>query len=535
MRNLAPIVLFVYNRPYHTKQTVEALQKNEFANESELFIYSDEAKNLSAKESVDEVRNYIKTIDGFKKVTIVEREKNFGLANSIIDGVTKIVNEYGKIIVLEDDLVTSLYFLQFMNEALEFYKNKQQVYSITGYSFTDEADLIESTYFLSVTSSWSWATWADKWRHFKRDSENLEKYIKDKSNHYKFNFYGSYDYISMSKSQLKKEIDSWAIYWYFCVLQRGGLTLYPAKSLVQNIGFDGSGVHCSSSNTEKPLTSYRPILTNEIFEKESVSNIVKNIFKKESKISLFLKVKNRVNKFAKKVLSNEQKIFLSLVVSKLKLLFYKKKIGKNTYIDKTVNVIGWGYISIGSNTLIGEQSWLNVNKRVENFEHIKIGNYCYIGRRNLLSSSKELIISDYVMVSNDCKFLGNNHVYSNPLSPYIATGTTDEDVLKIGVNVWIGAGTIVLGAVTVGHGSIVGAGSVVTKDIPPFSIAVGNSSKVIKRYNFKLNKWEKVSDFDQKLETLMPSEEEYLAILKTNKPHINMPIMAATSRFGDLF
>src|SRR3989339_1619899 len=135
MRNLAPIVLFVYNRPYHTKQTVEALQKNEFANESELFIYSDEAKNLSAKESVDEVRNYIKTIDGFKKVTIVEREKNFGLANSIIDGVTKIVNEYGKIIVLEDDLVTSPFFLRFMNEALEMYQNESNVASIHGYIY----------------------------------------------------------------------------------------------------------------------------------------------------------------------------------------------------------------------------------------------------------------------------------------------------------------------------------------------------------------------------------------------------------------
>ena len=137
--------------------------------------------------------------------------------------------------------------------------------------------------------------------------------------------------------------------------------------------------------------------------------------------------------FLKKNLSSKQKQFLSILLSKLKLLFYKKKIGKNTYIDKTVNVFGWGYISIGSNTLIGEHSWLNVNKRVENFEHIKIGNYCYIGRRNLLSSSKELIIGDYVMTNNECKFLGSNHIYNDPLSPYIATGTTDEDVLKIGV------------------------------------------------------------------------------------------------------
>ena len=133
--NLAPIVLFVYNRPWHTKQTVEALQKNELAKESELFIYCDEAKNEDAGKSVDEVREYIDKVDGFKKVTIIKREKNWGLADSIIDGVTKIVNEYGKIIVLEDDLVTSPYFLKFMNDGLEFYKDEKKVFGITGYAF----------------------------------------------------------------------------------------------------------------------------------------------------------------------------------------------------------------------------------------------------------------------------------------------------------------------------------------------------------------------------------------------------------------
>ncbi len=226
---------------------------------------------------------------------------------------------------------------------------------------------------------------------------------------------------------------------------------------------------------------------------------------------------------------------LSILFSKLKLLFYKKKIGQNTYIDKTVNVFGWSYVKIGSNTLIGEQTWLNVNGRIKNHKHIQIGNYCYLGRRNLLASSKQLIIGDYVMTNNDCKFLGSNHVYSNPLEPYIATGTMNDDVLKIGVNVWIGAGAIVLGAVTIGHGSIIGAGSVVTKNIPPFSIAVGNPCKVIKRFNFKTNQWDRIEDFDKTLETLMPNEEDYLKILKENKPNISMPLMAATSRYGDLF
>lgn len=527
---LAPIVLFVYNRPDHTKQTVEALQKNELASQSELFIYSDEAKNEDAKKSVDEVRNYIENISGFKNVTVIKRETNWGLANSIIDGVTKIVNKYGKIIVLEDDLVTSKYFLKFMNEALDFYENEERAYSITGYSFSDDISSIDSTYFLSITSSWSWATWADKWQDFKRDKQSLQKYIDNKSNRNVFNFNNSYDYVSMAKKQLEGKLDSWAIFWYFSVLQKQGLTLYPSKSLVHNIGFDGSGVHCGDNKVEKKLENIHYSFTKDILEKEINKVYIGNVLKGEKR-----SFRQKIISKAKKLLTNSQKQKISFILSKLKLFIHKKDIGKNSYIDKTVNVFGWNHVSIGKNTLIGEQSWLNVNGRIRNHKHIKIGNNCYIGRRNLLASSKELIISDYVMTNNECKFLGSNHVYSNPLEPYIATGTMDNDVLKIGVNVWIGAGAIVLGAVTVGHGSIIGAGSVVTKNIPPFSIAVGNPCKVVKRFNFKINDWERVSEFDEKLENLMPEEQEYLKILKINKPNISMPKMAATSKYGDLF
>lgn len=240
-------------------------------------------------------------------------------------------------------------------------------------------------------------------------------------------------------------------------------------------------------------------------------------------------------KFLKNNLTSKQKQFLVILFSKVKLFFLKKKIGKDTFIDSTVNVFGWKYVSIGSKTLIGEQTWINVNKKIDEFEHIKIGNHCYIGRRNLLSSSKELIISDYVMTNNECKFLGSNHIYENPLMPYISTGTMDNDILKIGVNVWIGAGVIVLGNVTVGHGSIIGAGSVVTKSIPMFSIAVGNPCKVIKRFDFKMNQWIKVEDFDKNQEKIMLAEDEYLLLLSETNSDLNMPIMAATSRYGDLF
>lgn len=243
-----------------------------------------------------------------------------------------------------------------------------------------------------------------------------------------------------------------------------------------------------------------------------------------------MKFKSLTNK-----LSHYQKQKIIFLISKIKLLFLKKKIGINTYVDPTVNVFGWSHVSIGSHTLVGEQSWLNVNDREQGFDHIKVGSYCYIGRRNLLSSSRQLVINDYVMTNNECKFLGSNHVFSNPNIPYIATGTTNDGILTIGVNVWIGAGVIVLGNLTIGHGSVIGAGSVVTKNIPPFSVAVGNPCKVIKRYDFNTSQWIDIGKFDYSVEAIMPDEEDYLQTLSANAKNLVIPKMAATSRYGDLF
>lgn len=531
MINLAPIVLFVYNRPDHTKQTIEALQKNEFASNSLLFIYSDAMKTKNDCLKVNQVREYIKNIKGFKDIQICEREKNLGLANSIIDGVTKIVNEYGRLIVLEDDLVTSPNFLKFMNEALELYKENNKVFSITGYSFTDSVKDLNDSYFLNLTNSWSWATWSSKWKHFHKDKKDLELIIDSTNKEKKlFNFDDSINFIDMAKSQLADEIDSWAIYWYLSVYKKNGLTLYPNKKLVKNIGFDGSGSHCLAIEQKDMLTKFIPNLTKNINENKKIRNIVSSIIRKKNNPNLMQKILNSL----KQKLTKKHKQYISIILAKLKLIFYKKDIGRNTFIDKTVNVYGWKYIHIGSNSLIGERTWLNVNGRIEDFKHIEIGNYCYLGRSNLLSSSKKLIISDYVMSSNNCKFLGSNHIYDNPLKPYIATGTMNDDILRVGVNVWIGADAIVLGEVDIGHGSIVGAGSVVTKNIPPFSIAVGNPCKVVKRFNFQTNEWENSVDFDKNLEMLMPNEDEYLELLKLNNSDISMPIMAATSRYGDM-
>lgn len=257
---LAPIALFVYNRPWHTLQTVEALQRNELAKESDLFIFSDAPKTPEAAEAVSKVRKYIKTISRFGSVSIIERDENWGLANSIIGGVTRLCNEYGQVIVLEDDLVVSPYFLDYMNHALENYLHDEKVMQISGYMFPISSSVaLPETFFCKMTTSWGWATWDRAWCKFDPDANKLANIIVAKKLRNEFDM--ECDYLRMLKMQSKGEIDSWAIRWYASVFLAEGLCLHPSTSLVVNIGHDGSGTHCvSNSNYKVSLSSAMPTI-----------------------------------------------------------------------------------------------------------------------------------------------------------------------------------------------------------------------------------------------------------------------------------
>lgn len=250
---------------------------------------------------------------------------------------------------------------------------------------------------------------------------------------------------------------------------------------------------------------------------------------KNLKITILRKIKKILNK----VLSARGRTNIIQIYNFLRLLKLNKKIGINTFIDKSVHVTGWSAISIGNNSIISEESWLNVNHRTPNHKHIVIGNNCYIGRRNFFSSGWQINIGDYVMTGIDCKLMGSDHVFDTPFAPYIATGTTNTKIIKLGVNVWLGAGVIVIGNVTIGYGSIVGAGALVNKDIPPFSIAVGNPCKVIKRFDFNTNQWVSIHNYHEN--THIISEEEYKAKLQLNCSTIHIPLQAASRQFGDMF
>lgn len=239
----APILLFVYNRPEHVRRNIQALLKNELAAESELFIYSDAAKDETSQAAVKEVRAFIRSIQGFKKITITERAENWGLARSIIDGVTTQINRYGRVIVLEDDLVVAPHFLQFMNDALETYRDEERVGHIQACDFTHDPSLPD-TFLIKWTGSWGWGTWDRAWKHFNADGKALLTELESRKLTYTFDFNGKYVYTRMLRRQIEGKNNSWAIRWNASLFLKGILSLNVGKSLVQNEGFDGSGTNC---------------------------------------------------------------------------------------------------------------------------------------------------------------------------------------------------------------------------------------------------------------------------------------------------
>ena len=269
--NTAPILLFVYNRPEHVRRCVASLLANDLAGESELFVFSDAAKDEASKSEVFEVRRFVRSIDGFRAVHIVERDENWGLARSIIDGVTQTLERYDRVIVLEDDLVLAPYFLQFMNDALETYKDEDRVGHIQACDFTQDSTLPD-TFLIKWTGSWGWATWRRAWQHFNPNGQELLDELKRRKLTRRFDFNGKYGFTRMLRRQIEGKNNSWAIRWNASLFLADILSLNVGRSLVQNEGFDGSGTNCGNDGLYAsnlwmkplPVVKIQPIEENEL-------------------------------------------------------------------------------------------------------------------------------------------------------------------------------------------------------------------------------------------------------------------------------
>ncbi len=242
---LAPIIVFAFNRPEALKNTIESLLRNEESKDSDLYVFVDGARDnkLGEDEKVRQVQEYTKKINGFKSLHYTFSEKNKGLGNSIIQGVTQIINQYGKAIVLEDDLVFSTNFLSYMNQGLERYENNENVFSICGYSNKIKVpkDYNFDTYFCTRSSSWGWGTWLDRWNTVDWELKDWEKYSKMGK---AFNKWGGSDCFRMLRSVKEKGASSWAIRFGFSQFLQDKLSLFPINSKVINDGFDGEGTNC---------------------------------------------------------------------------------------------------------------------------------------------------------------------------------------------------------------------------------------------------------------------------------------------------
>jgi len=256
--SLAPIVLFVYNRLDHTTRVVHALLDNPLAEASELHIYSDAPKDADALQKVSAVRNYIKSIKGFKHVHIHLREHNLGVDENVILGVTEVINNHGKAIVMEDDLVTSPHFLQYMNDALDLYEKEEDVISIHGYVYPVTQQLKE-VFFLKGADCWGWATWKRGWDLFERNGGELLAKIEEQGSQSEFDIDNTYPYVQALREQATGKTTCWDIRWYASAFIMGKLTLYPGQSLVSNIGHDGSGTHCEANNSHDVLLASSPL------------------------------------------------------------------------------------------------------------------------------------------------------------------------------------------------------------------------------------------------------------------------------------
>ena len=293
--NYAPIIIFVYNRADHFNEVYKALAACKEAKESELFIFSDGAKNEAGKEKVNEVRAAVAAIKNngdFKSVTVTESPVNKGLAASVIAGVTEIINRYGKVIVVEDDCKVSPFFLSFMNSALEYYKDNCKIGSISGYTPMIDLPLDYSNDVFAAyrSCSWTWATWADRWEGVDWELKNIKDFYKSPKLIRRLNSNGSDRFMRLYR-QTKGNGSSWSVRFGAHLVKNNLFTVYPRFSYNSNIGCDESGVHSKSDDEEKMRVDLSKAIEAPVLSDVEIDGRIQKILKKHYSYGLVSEVK----------------------------------------------------------------------------------------------------------------------------------------------------------------------------------------------------------------------------------------------------
>lgn len=481
----APIVLFVYNRPLHTELTLNALFKNKYANSSTLYIFCDGPFPNASEEDLERInatRKIVKKQKWCNEVKIIESNVNKGLASSIIEGVTEVVNRHGKVIVLEDDIVTSPCFLKFMNDALNLYESSTSVFHISGYMYPHNL-ILPDTFFLKVPLCWGWATWKRAWDCSCWDVDELIQKVDSANLWHELNQFGG-DYLgSQLKSNKSGTLNTWFVKWHTSVFMNNGYVLFPQKSLVQNIGFDNTGIHNEKTDrfTHRSLLSAieitpMPIVVNENAKMATIEFYTntndqfafRNAFKKNIKKSSFL-IKPFIE-FSVRVIDKIITRVYPGINKKLNWEFIDSTatgliVGQNTIIYPPYHI---------DDAIIGSFTYISKNS---NISKTRIGKFCSIGP-NLICGWG---IHPTHGISTSPMFYSTQK--QNGISLSSEDKVDERKHIYIGNDVFIGMNVTILDGIKIGDGAIIGAGSLVSKNIPPYAIAAGNPIKIL-RYRF---------------------------------------------------
>mgnify|MGYP001169132744 CR=1 FL=1 len=280
MKNFVPILLFTYTRVSSLKRLINSLKSNKEFFNHELFIFSDGPKNLKSKKQVNKVRAYLRSLKGFKKIKIFNNKKNLGTAINIIRGVTKIINKKKRVIVLEDDLVLSKHFLEYMNKSLDKYEKNKKVWHISAWNYNFKfRDEFDDAFFSNHMICWGWGTWQDRWKYFRKDPKKLiNNWKSDKIE--KFNLDNSYNFWSQVLRNYKSIINTWAVFWYATIFEKNGLCLNPKNSLVLNLGNDNFAVNTHKDSLDKKHKLEQNFVVKKfpkkIFENKKIIKIIKS-------------------------------------------------------------------------------------------------------------------------------------------------------------------------------------------------------------------------------------------------------------------
>lgn len=357
-QKLAPILLFTYNRPQHTLETLQALQLNDLASQSVLYVHCDGPKKAANKAELDaikKVRQIVREQQWCKDVVIIEQEKNLGLADSISEGVTKLFNTNERVIVLEDDIVTSPKFLSFMNAALETYKDEARVMHISGF-YPDIQNSLPDFFFYNQASCWGWATWKSSWAYFNKNALFLRDEILKQQKVKQLNIDNSYPFLQHLEANITGKMNTWAVKWHAAVVLNNGLCLHPSKSYIQNIGFDDSGDNCG------------------VLQHYNVADFNTKTFVKPKRLSENKQARKLMVEFNKRQLSQKKtlkkqlkKVIIKAIPKEFKACL-KRKFRKKTALEHLANFPRYTPTSINllgkSITIVDSASYVFMHKEI---------------------------------------------------------------------------------------------------------------------------------------------------------------------------